>query len=169
MRAIPESNRAKGRFPNELSKGIEWPFSLLLSPFSLVRFTRPEVHALPTFPERRSSWPQRDGRSTTFSRTSTTTYTRLLRPFSLYLPSLSRSLSPSPPPLPTVCAPFLSLALFFFLSLDILPSRFPLGSAALRPPPRIHPLASSRSASFLLAALRPPLFNRFSRRFFVAL
>lgn len=36
-------------------------------PFSLVRFTRPEVHALPTFPERRSSWPQRDGRSTTLS------------------------------------------------------------------------------------------------------
>lgn len=58
-----------------------------------VRFTRPEVHTLPTFPERRSSWPQRDGRSTTFPRSSTTT-----RPPLSHTLSFSRLSWPSPYP-----------------------------------------------------------------------
>lgn len=65
-----------------------------------VRFTRPEVHTLPTFPERRSSWPQRDGRSTTLPRSSTTTRPPLshTHSLSLYLslfPSFSRPSWPS--------------------------------------------------------------------------
>lgn len=60
-----------------------------------VRFTRPEVHTLPTFPERRSSWPQRDGRSTTLPRSSTTT--RSLA-YSLSRPSPSSPRAPPEPP-----------------------------------------------------------------------
>lgn len=66
-----------------------------------VRFTRPEVHTLPTFPERRSSWPQRDGRSTTFPRSSTITRPPLshTHSLSLYLSfSFSRPSWPSPCP-----------------------------------------------------------------------
>lgn len=63
-----------------------------------VRFTRPEVHTLPTFPERRSSWPQRDGRSTTLPRSSTTTRPPLSHTLSLYI-SLCLSLGPHGRPL----------------------------------------------------------------------
>jgi len=64
-----------------------------------VRFTRPEVHTLPTFLERRSSWPQRDGRSTTLPRSSTTTR-----------PPLSH--------IHTLLSLCLSLSLFLYLPLD---------------------------------------------------
>lgn len=66
-----------------------------------VRFTRPEVHTLPTFPERRSSWPQRDGRSTTLPRSSTTTRPPLSHTHSLSL-YLSFSLSFSRPSWPSL-------------------------------------------------------------------
>lgn len=83
-----------------------------------VRFTRPEVHTLPTFPERRSSWPQRDGRSTTLPRSSTTTRPPLSHTHSLFIslsvflsalmvvPSFLFSSSPSPafPPPPSLFA-----------------------------------------------------------------
>lgn len=67
-------------------------------PSTPVRFTRPEVHTLPTFPERRSSWPQRDGRSTTLPRSTTTTRSRSRTlSHSLALVVLPLAVPPRPP------------------------------------------------------------------------
>lgn len=108
-------------------------------PFSLVRFTRPEVHALPTFPERRSSWPQRDGRSTTLSS---------LFHHHLHAPPLSLSLS----------TPYLPLA-SLSLSLRALASFSPPSSPnsavrRFRPSPREIP-PPSRPPPLLLLLLFP--------------
>lgn len=136
---------------------LSFPPSFLLSLFSLVRFTRPEVHALPTFPERRSSWPQRDGRSTTLSRSSTTAYTRspsssdsICRPsFSLFrYATTTDRMSPS-----FSDKPFANRA--FFLPI-LVPSRYQASPLRLSP--------SHHSPFFLSSATRLS-FLRFPSRF----
>lgn len=95
-------------------------------PFSLVRFTRPEVHALPTFPERRSSWPQRDGRSTTLSS---------LFHHHLHAPPPSLSL-----PLTSLSLLFLSLSLCLHVLASFSPPSSPNSAVRrFRPSPRDIP------------------------------